>query len=101
MGRRIRFLPGVDRSEIDAKPVGLQRHGSHHFDRYLFVVYLFHDTTGGLKAIARLWALLTFGDSFDAPPRDPFGSCEPCRIRDCNPRYNDAHPAGIERSSTR
>src|ERR1700686_1525819 len=62
MGRRIRFLPGVDRSEIDAKPVGLQRHGSHHFGRYLFVVYIFHGATGGLKAIAKIRALLTPAD---------------------------------------
>ena len=83
MGRRIRFLPGVDRSEIDAKPVGLQRHGSHHFDRYLFVVYIFHGATGGLKAIAKIRALLTPADrtgphdrirsEMTEPPRDPFG----------------------------
>ena len=54
MGRRIRFLPSTDRSEIDAKPVGIQRHGSHHFNRYLFVVYVFHGTTGDLKAIAKI-----------------------------------------------
>ena len=53
MGRRIRFLPSTDRSEVDAKPVGIQHHGSHHFNRYLFVVYVFHGTTGDLKAIAR------------------------------------------------
>ena len=54
MGRRIRFLPSTDRSEVDAKPVGIQRHGSHHFNRYLFVVYVFHGTTGDLKAIAKI-----------------------------------------------
>jgi len=53
MGCRIRFLSSIDRSEVDAKPVGLQRHDSHHFDRYLFVVYLFHATTRGLKVIAK------------------------------------------------
>jgi hypothetical protein len=82
MGRRIRFLPGIDRSAVDAKPLGLQRHDSHHFDRYLFIVYLFHGTTG-LKAIAKLWAPLTPGDrggphdrirsEMTEPPSDPFG----------------------------
>ena len=45
MGRRIRFLPGVDRTEFDGKSVGLQRHGDHHFDRRLFIVHLFHEAS--------------------------------------------------------
>ena len=83
MGCRIRFLSSIDRSEVDAEPVGLQCHGSHHFDRYLFVVYLFHATARGLKVIAKTTAL-TPGDrggrhdrirsEVTAPPRDPFGS---------------------------
>ena len=39
-----RPLPGVNRSEIDGKPMGLQRHGDHHFDRQLLAVYLLHGT---------------------------------------------------------
>src|ERR1700746_4057798 len=52
MGRRVRPLPGVDRAGLDGKPVGLQRHGGHHFDRRLFVVHLFHSTENGLKRIS-------------------------------------------------
>ena len=51
MGRRIRSLPGVDRTEFDGKPVGLQRHGDHYFDRHLFAVHLFHSAENGLKRI--------------------------------------------------
>ena len=79
MGRRIRFLPSIDRSEVDAKPVGVQRHGSHHFDRYLFVVYVFHGTTGGLKAIAELWALLTPADRIGPHDRIRSDMAEPLR----------------------
>src|SRR5215471_20592517 len=83
MGRRIRFLPGIDRSAVSAKPVGLQPHGGHHFDRCLFIVYLFHRTTGRLKAIAKTMAPLTSGNrsgrhdrirsDMTGPLRDPFG----------------------------
>src|ERR1700719_189266 len=81
MGRRIRFLPGVDRSEIDAKPVGLQRHGSHHFGRYLFVVYIFRGATGGLKAIAKIRALLTPADRTGPHDRIRSEMTEPPRAR--------------------
>jgi hypothetical protein len=63
--------------------VGLQRHGSHHSDRYLFVVYIFYGATGGLNAIAKIRALLTPADrtgphdrirsEMTEPARDPFG----------------------------
>jgi hypothetical protein len=33
--------------EFDGEPVGLQHHGSHHFDRRLFAVHLFHSTKSG------------------------------------------------------
>jgi hypothetical protein len=59
MGRRIRSLSGVDRAEFDEEPVGLQRHGSHHFNRRLFAVHLFHSTESGVKAIANTQRSLT------------------------------------------
>src|SRR5262249_53924080 len=62
MGRRIRSLPGVDRAEFNGEPLGLQCHGSHHFDRRLFAVHLFHSAESGVKAIANTQRSLTPGD---------------------------------------
>ena len=41
MVRRARPLTSLDRTEFDPKPLGLQRHGRHNFDRRLFVVIFF------------------------------------------------------------
>jgi len=34
----------VDRAEFGGESLGLQRYGSHHLDRCLFAVHLFHNT---------------------------------------------------------
>src|SRR5215471_16459308 len=83
MGRRIRTLPRVDRAEFNGEPLGLQCHGSHHFDTPLFAVHLFHSAESGVKAIANTQRSLTPGDrsgpddriSSDMTelPRDRFG----------------------------
>src|SRR5437773_2582061 len=51
MGRRIRSLAGVDRVELDGKPVGLQCAGGHHDVRRLSLVPLFHRAEAGVKAL--------------------------------------------------
>ena len=49
MGRRLRPLAGIDRAGLDGQPVGLQRHGAHHSDRRMFIVYFFHETKDLLR----------------------------------------------------
>src|SRR6266536_49949 len=115
MGRRIRSLPGVDRTEFDGKPVGLQRPGDHHFDRRLFVVHLFHSTENSLKRIRNTvgsadtgrpeWPAGSHSFGHDRTSPRPVLSPSPlARLRHCDRRYCDAgtrnSPAAIERSST-
>src|SRR6266567_8365759 len=63
MGRRIRLLPGVDRSEFGGKSVGLWRPGGHPFDRRLFVVRLFHRPARALKTCERRCRLMFVNDA--------------------------------------
>src|SRR5215472_7495709 len=94
MGRRIRSLPSVDRAEFNGEPLGLQCHGSHHFDRRLFAVHLFHSAESGVKAIANTQRSLTPGDRSGPDDRISSGTTELPRDRVRSPwqlaRYDHA-----------
>ena len=83
MGRRIRSFPGLDRFEINGKPVGLQCFDGRHFVRRLSVVHLFHGTEAALKAISNTGGSAGAGQPEWAVTLRPVADPREMRARPC------------------